>query len=124
MDANMVSLNFLYALLFVGLTAVAVFTGQDEDARTLLFYAGALFICALFSLKSRKHGLVGAAVLSSLALFSGASRLWGLLERAGEQNPTAFLLNIAATGISAGFLFCSFLSWQKQKRLAPPEDLG
>jgi len=120
----MVSLNFLYALVFAGLTAAADFTGQDEDARTLLFYAGALFICALFSLKSRKHGLVGAAVLSSLALFSCASRLWGLLANTGEQNPTAFFLNVAATGISATFLFCSFLSWQHQKRLAPPEDLA
>ena len=67
--ARRVFTGMAMAFAFMALTASAFLTGQDQDARTLLFYAGALIICALFSLKSRRHGLVGETVLSSLALF-------------------------------------------------------
>lgn len=112
----MVFTNFFFALGFVIITIVALTNKSETEARSFGFYAGSLVICALFSLKNRRHGIVGAAVLSLLSLFSSCSRLWDLVQTPDQPDNSAFLLNGVATILAAGYLFLTYLAWQKSKR--------
>ena len=114
--------HFLYAALLAALTVLAFLRGEPADGRALLFFAGAVTICAFFSLKSPRHGAVGAAVLSLLLAFSAGARLFALVTAGGEPALAAFLLNATALMAAAAFLLVIFVRWQRHRRRAPVED--
>ena len=122
----MLSLNFLYAasLLAIGIAALNTGLPMSEAplSQTGIFFGGAALICALFAIKNRRHGLMGAGFLAFLALLTGGSRFFSLLrnrefEFADPQTKLlcAFLL------ISALYLAATIIKWRTTPP-APPEE--
>ena len=69
---TMLAYTFLFAALLTGLTVKAWLQGDAADGQSLLFFAGAVTICAFFALKSRRHGFVGATVVALLLVFTAS----------------------------------------------------
>jgi hypothetical protein len=120
----MLSLNFLYAaiLLAIGVVALNVGVPLEEAplAYTGIFFGGSAMICALFAIKNRRHGLMGAGFLSFLALLTGGSRLFSLIQ-ARELNfgdPQIILLCVFLLA-SALYLSATIIKWRNR-----PHDHG
>jgi hypothetical protein len=115
----MLSLNFLYAatLLAIGIAALNAGVPLEEAplGYTGLFFGGSAMICALFAIKNRSHGLVGAGFLSFLALLTAGSRFFTLL-RTREldfADPQVRLL-CAFLLASALYLAATVIKWRNR----------
>lgn len=114
----MLFLNFLYAAALLAIGIAALNTGlplaETPLGYTGIFFGGSALICALFALKNRRHGLMGAAFLAFLAILTGANRLFTLVR--GHQfafaDPQTKLL-CAFLAISALYLAATIIKWHQ-----------
>lgn len=120
----MLSLNFLYAFGLLALAAASLrleLPPEAPFAPTGVFFGGAALICALFAIKHRRHGLIGAGFLSFLALLTGGSRFFTLLRSRelaiGDPQTTVLGVFLA---LSALYLAATIIRW-RTRPLPPPE---
>ena len=119
----MLFLNFLYAALLLLIGVIALNSGVPlEEAPiglTGIFFGGSALICALFAIKNRRHGLMGAGFLSFLAILTGGNRFFDprLLKFTYPQ----ILLLGAFLLVSALYLAATIIKW-RNRRHAPPEE--
>ncbi|MDA0768438.1 MAG: hypothetical protein O3A92_16635 [Verrucomicrobia bacterium] len=115
----MLSLNFLYAaaLLSIGIAALNLGVPLQEAplGYTGIFFGGAALICALFAIKNRRHGLMGAAFLSFLALLTAGSRFFSMIQarQFNFADPQTKLL-CAFLAISALYLSATIIKWRNR----------
>lgn len=111
----MLAYTFLFAILLVALTVKAWTGGQPADAQSLLFFAGTVTICALFALKSPRHGYVGATVVALLLIFTSAGRVYAVAE-AQNGSSAALVVNGGALLLSLAYLMLAHGTWRKYQR--------
>jgi hypothetical protein len=107
--------TFTYAFLLLGFTALAFAGGAGADGISLLFFAGAVTICACFALKSQRHGFVGASVIALLIVFTVSSRIFALV-KPGDGDGAALAANTGSLLVSLGYLVAAYRGWQSYRR--------
>lgn len=106
-------------LLILGVLAMQVLEKNDAFAflQGALTLGGGLIICALFSLKMKWHGIIGAGVLALLGAARGAGNIpdFVRLIRSGSQRGPAPALEFGVTAICLLLLFRVLAALQRER---------
>lgn len=120
----MLFLNFLYAALLLLIGVIALNSGVPLEEAPLgmtgIFFGGSALICALFAIKNRRHGLMGAGFLSFLAILTGGNRFFDLLQaRLLNLTDPQIILLCAFLLVSALYLGATIIKWKKRRPVDP-----
>ena len=112
---------FASGLIMLGLGAVAMSQLQGKEALEMLqgalLLGGGLIICALFTIKMKWHGIVGAGVLALLGAARGLGNLPELAKwlSGDHSRKLAPLIELAFTLLCCGLLFRVMGALQRER---------